>query len=175
MLRTRQSASKDGAVENWAEKGLRESPGLSPPKAKPSPVKGTRGALSFHKPVGMKGLLWKRSPFTHRGCDRRVFGSALPSALPIAPPLVRARGAHCKTAPRLADGEAIALPFVAGPERPCHIFLAAVAGRPVERQRAAHNVRRPVRFAFRSRRPWCFRLIPAAHYWRPARCQHPPS
>ena len=92
MLRTRQSASKDGAVENWAGKGLRESLGLSPPKAKPSPVKGTRGALSFHKPVGMKGLLWKRSPFTHRSCGR-VFGSALPSALPM-PRLWCAHGAR---------------------------------------------------------------------------------
>ena len=44
-----------------------------------------------------------------------------------APPLVRARGAHCKTAPRSADGEANAFPFAARPGRPCHIFLAAVA------------------------------------------------
>ena len=35
MLRTRLSASKNGAVEDWAGKGLRESLGLSPARAPP--------------------------------------------------------------------------------------------------------------------------------------------
>ena len=50
--------------QDRAEKGLRESPSLSPPKATRSLVKGTREAPPFHKPLDAKGLVRKRSPFT---------------------------------------------------------------------------------------------------------------
>ena len=49
-----------------AGKGLRESLGLSPPKAKQSRMKGSREAPPFHKPLDAKGILRKRSPFAHR-------------------------------------------------------------------------------------------------------------
>ena len=55
-------------------------------------------APSFRLPRSWPARFWKR----------------LTKCLAIALPWVRARGAHCKTASRLADGEAIALPFVVG-------------------------------------------------------------
>ena len=71
-----------------------------------SPVchRGRRGerlveAQSFHLPSLWPARFWKRLA--------ECFANALP--------WVRARGAHCKTALREADGEAIALPFVVGP------------------------------------------------------------
>ncbi len=44
-----------------------------------------------------------------------AFVETLGQLLDNSPALVRARGAHGKTAPRLAEGEAIALPFEAEP------------------------------------------------------------
>ena len=71
-----------------------------------SPVcyRGRRGerlveAQSFHLPSLWPARFWKRLA--------ECFANALP--------WVRARGAHCKTALREADGEAMALPFVVGP------------------------------------------------------------
>ena len=43
---------------------MRESLSLSLPMAKRSLVKGSGEALPFHKPLRVKGLLMKRSPFT---------------------------------------------------------------------------------------------------------------
>ncbi len=62
------------------------------------PVGGVE-APTFHPPRLWPCRFWKR------------FAECLANALPW----VRARGTHCKTAPRLADGEARALPFVVGP------------------------------------------------------------
>ena len=45
------------------------------------------------------------------------FWKRFAKCLAIALPLGRAQGAPCKTTPRSADGEAIALPFAAGPGR----------------------------------------------------------
>ena len=120
MLRIRQSASKDGAVEEWAGKGLRESLDLSTPKAKQLLLKGSREAPTFHKPLDAKGRLRMHSPFTshcraankgkvsdyrspfpRRACGLRVFGSAWPSILPM----LRLGCAHgARTAKRFARG-----------------------------------------------------------------------
>ena len=71
-----------------------------------SPVcyRGRRGerlveAQSFHLPSLWPARFWKRLA--------ECFANALP--------WVRARGAHCTTALREADGEAMALPFMVGP------------------------------------------------------------
>ena len=101
------------------EKGLRESLNLSLPKAKPSLVKGTRGALPFHKPLGVKRSIEKLAFHKPMSCRRQrkgkwlslsfrpprlclpVIGSALPSALPM----LRLGCAHeARTAKRFARG-----------------------------------------------------------------------
>ena len=63
--------------------------------------KGQWLSLTFPLPRLWPARLWKR----------------LAEHFAIAPPWVRARGAYCKTAPRGAAGEAIALPFAAGSVR----------------------------------------------------------
>ena len=61
--------------------------------------RGLVEARTFRSPRLWPARLWKRLA--------ECFANALP--------WVRARGAHCKTAPCEADGEAMALPFVVGP------------------------------------------------------------
>ena len=70
------------------EKGLAE--GL--PFRKPGDVKGVIKEQTFHKPLRQRAVCAERS----------AIGEA--NALPLG----RARGAPCKTAPRSANGEAIA-------------------------------------------------------------------